>query len=243
MSGLKRASGDRNECTEPTEQMPKPKRQKKVIVDEPLIQFYSKSKNERYRVLSNFSAHLIIVKICLATDGWRIEIGEGGNYPFVGGTIDEPMSNIIIQSFPSVEAAFQACKYLYTENTNVNYELVKDQITALSVESNPAEAKRLGSKATFKRVGLTLDIQRWNSVAKQIMTALCVQKVKQHNDVRVCLKNTQDKELLHYTRGDNYWGGHISRLTGELVGENHLGKIFELIRKDPVIMCDGVDIE
>jgi ribA/ribD-fused uncharacterized protein len=205
-------------------------------------------------VLSNFSAHVLDdVWICLATNKWHLEIGEeGGKYSFVDGTIYEPMSNIIIRTFPTVEAAFQACKYLYVKDldnstedleTSANFESVQAQITALSVESNPAEAKRLGSKGTFKRVGLTLDIERWNSVAKQIMTALCVEKVKKHDDVRAFLKDTQDKELLHYTRGDNYWGGHISRLTGELVGENHLGKIFELIRKDPVIMRDDVDIE
>lgn len=191
--------------------------------DTEVTQFYSKSKLEVYRALSNFSSYSSKV---IVRNG---EIVIGGLIFNING-----LANVENQElrFHTVEAAFQGMKYFFS---NGPIDKIMSQILQLCSIEDPSDAKKRGSIKAFLACDLVLNIEQWAEMNLQFMTALITQKVTTHPEVRNILMSTGTSYLLHFTRGDNYWGGRIAKKNGERIGTNHLGQIYMAIRSELIV--------
>ena len=103
-----------------------------------MLTFWSKSKHPDHRYLSNFE--------------------------LIPGGIRVPDDFFILymrnRTFPSIENAFQACKYAFSDNPTL--------MTTLETCS-PKEAKSAGSKTGMKKRKTTLDVSVWNGVSFECM--------------------------------------------------------------------------
>jgi ribA/ribD-fused uncharacterized protein len=122
-------------------------------------------------------------------------------------------------SFPSVENAFQASKYLYTNSvhTFLKFSYI-----------SPKEAKKLGSKSAMKANGVSLNKEMWDSNSWNIMKELI--DIRYEADIK--FKNTidrlnQNKILIyHFERSgpNSIWGGYFDK-NKLWLGQNQLGRI------------------
>lgn len=111
--------------------------------------------------------------------------------------------------YPSVEHAYQAAK---TQDGSQRLG-IRSQLT-------PGAAKRLGRKLKTR--------PDWEAIKLHVMHMLVLQKF-QFTDLREKLLATDNEELVEINEwGDKFWG--MIRENGELVGENHLGKILMQVR-------------
>ena len=130
-------------------------------------------------------------------------------------------------SFPSVEHAFQASKYICcSEPRDLRYV----NMFTRSSDFDAAEAKKRGGRKYMTTLGVSLDVKRWNEMALDIMRILL--RSRWHHDVefREILLETQRQglHLVHFERSGSrsFWGGCISKEDGmSVVGGNVLGKI------------------
>lgn len=161
--------------------------------------FHSRSKNLRYRYLSNFQT-----------------IQNGLTIPD-----DFIIRGVVGYTFPSVENAFQACKYA---------------ISSLGVEPflncTPSEAKSLGSKKGMKSKGATLDTFIWNDISYNVMESLIRVRARVDETFRLMLLRCRltGTLLFHFERSGekSYWGGYFK--DGRWVGQNKLGHILNTIK-------------
>jgi ribA/ribD-fused uncharacterized protein len=110
--------------------------------------------------------------------------------------------------FPSTEHAYQAAK------TSDIYQKSK-----IRDAKTPGIAKRLG-KSVFLR-------QDWDQIKLSVMEDLVRQKFTKYIDLKQCLIDTGNAELIEGNWWkDIYWG------VCKGVGENHLGKILMKIREE-----------
>ena len=127
-------------------------------------------------------------------------------------------------TFPTVEHAYQALKYSCTEKP----ELVNSVQTEFR-DRDPVDVKKAGSKATMKKLGVTLDVECWNGYKDGIMETLIKSKIDRHPEIQETLKIAAKNNimLVHFSRSDMYWGAHVSE-DGKSIkrGENNLGKIY-----------------
>ena len=127
-------------------------------------------------------------------------------------------------TFPTVEHAYQALKYSCTEKP----ELV-NSVQIEFRDRDPADVKKAGSKATMKKLGVTLDVECWNDHKDGIMETLIKSKIDRHPEIKQILEIAAKNNimLVHFSRSDMYWGAHVSE-NGKSIkrGENNLGKIY-----------------
>lgn len=164
------------------------------------VPFFSRSKNEDVRVLSNFSV---------------LEVG------------------VHDQIYKSGEHAFQCEKYKcalsVSNDENRNMKLHNHIKKIINAES-PLDAKRLGSKSR----GMALhenECKKWSQTSIDIQKKICIDKISRHQSVRNILdmyKNNESVVFIHQeNRGKSpYWGGRINKKTGEIIGKNILGNIW-----------------
>ncbi len=89
---------------------------------------------------------------------------------------------------------------------------------------SPGKAKRLGAKLTFDNGKLRQD---WYDVNMVIMYNGLRAKFMQHEHLKQRLLDTGVEDIAEGNNwGDTYWG------TVDGVGENHLGKLLMLIRRE-----------
>lgn len=160
-----------------------------------MLTFWSRSKHPDHRYLSNFESVPGGVRI---HDDFFILYMRG-------------------RTFPSIENAFQACKYAFSDNPSC--------MTALETCS-PKEAKSAGSKTGMKKKKTTLDVKLWNKMSYECMSELL--NIRYHSDERfkriIDDARSEGKTFGHIeTRGSYLWGGCMKN--GQWVGENRLGKI------------------
>jgi predicted NAD-dependent protein-ADP-ribosyltransferase YbiA (DUF1768 family) len=120
------------------------------------------------------------------------------------------------RTFPSIENAFQACKYAFSDNPTVMTDLES---------CSPEEAKSAGSKTGMKKRKTTLDVSMWNNVSFESMSELI--QVRYYTDqrfARIVNEAKQDGKMFYHleTRGSKILGG-------EWVGQNKLGHILNNI--------------
>jgi hypothetical protein len=100
------------------------------------------------------------------------------------------------------------------------------QITILRA-SSPKRAKKLGRKWKLSRYQL----MEWNNRKKTVMTALVRKKMEDHPDIAFTLAASDGEIVEKNWWHDNYWGD-CSCLQCYHVGENHLGKIWMMLRDE-----------
>lgn len=115
--------------------------------------------------------------------------------------------------FPSVETAYQACKYPSEKRT-------------MFVDVSASQAKRLGKLAP------NLDVRKWNKNKVELMRSLVFQKFEKNDALRRMLLLTDGYKLEERNSwNDQFWGVNE---TGE--GENNLGIILMNVRDKFIAM-------
>ncbi len=132
-------------------------------------------------------------------------------------------------SFYSIEALFQAMKFLYLLHQSAT--VAAKEIQKLTEEKFGAKAKSAGGKGVFKRLGLVLD-KSWTSVQNLVMKMAVEMRAsvdKEYADKLIESSNQQFTWMHFEFRGTKYWGGQFSKATGEWIGKNMLGKIMRQV--------------
>lgn len=144
------------------------------------------------------------------------------------------MEKIILEDkeFNSGEHCFHYFKYCVIANSCNDIkrynELIKHSIKIQNTDT-PVNAKKLGSKSCFKLTNEELNV--WGLYSIQYQNKICLEKLKQNENVKNILLETYNKYLLHQDNRANMnslWGGKIK--DDELIGKNQLGKIWMSIR-------------
>jgi predicted NAD-dependent protein-ADP-ribosyltransferase YbiA (DUF1768 family) len=128
--------------------------------------------------------------------------------------------------FPSIEHAFQAAKFLFSNRP----ELFR---TFVNFAPKAIDAKRAGGKGAFKKLGATLDAAAWNKHSTDVMRDLVRSRVKNDPLYRKIIKcaRKDNIRLLHYEKAfgkrgaEPFWGGYFKKGTEQFFGKNMLGKI------------------
>lgn len=128
--------------------------------------------------------------------------------------------------YPTVEHAFQAAKFKFTARPG-DAPRFDSSMTAV-------DAKRAGSKAGMKSVGLTLDRAGWEEACDGVMERALQARWEADPEFRQILQAVAatGKTLLHFERAGGYWGGKVE--DGVVVGQNKLGEmLMALLAKEP----------
>lgn len=166
-----------------------------------IIKFYSKSKDNELRKLSNFNMEKIIVE--------DIEFKSGEH---------------CFQYFKYLSSSIN-CKNDDIERSN---KLLEHSNKILESE-NANEAKKLGSKSSMKLNNK--EIYLWNKLCYDYQHKICLAKLEQNKNLKNILLNTNNKYLLHQdnrAKEKTIWGGRIKY--DILIGKNELGKIWMSLR-------------
>ena len=164
-----------------------------------MLTFWSRSKHTDHRYLSNFE---------LIPGGMRIPDDFFIIY----------MQN---RTFQSIENAFQACKYAFSDNPTL--------MTMLETCS-PKEAKSAGSKTGMKKRKTTLDISVWNGVSFECMSELLHLRYQMDQRfAKIVDDSKRDGKIFYHLeiRGPKIWGGYMK--DGEWIGQNKLGHILNTL--------------
>lgn len=130
-----------------------------------------------------------------------------GGFPLKVGDIDVRSS----------EALYQALRYPH---------LPQAQAEIL------AEKSPMGSKFASKRY-TPLTRPDWDRVRVQAMCYALTVKVSCHFDAMAALfEETGDRQIVERSRKDPFWGAILNESTGILTGQNILGKLLMLFRRD-----------
>lgn len=129
-----------------------------------------------------------------------------GKYRFLSNFYPSPIDFLGL-TFPTVEHAYQAAKF--TEPKDFEY------IAGLRT---PAEAKAYGKGKQPKD---------WHTRSLGVMNVLVWRKFLNHPDLKQQLLDTGDADLIE----GNYWGDTFWGECPIGVGDNHLGRILEQVRK------------
>ncbi len=136
-----------------------------------------------------------------------------GQYAFLSNFAPSPM-RVRGELYPTVEHLYQALKTLEF-----------DQREEIKLAPTPGRAKRLGRK-----VDLRAD---WGEIKEVEMLKSVRLKFKLNPNLRQRLLSTGDAELVEGNHWhDNTWGDCYCSRCKELPGQNLLGKILMLVRKE-----------
>lgn len=130
--------------------------------------------------------------------------------------------------FPSIEHAFQAAKFLYSDRPDLFHAAAMDASAVTA-----AKAKSLGSKTAFAKRRVVLNVESWNIHNKAVMRELVQARVREDVAFRSILERARQGglTLYHYEKAfgkrgaEPYWGGYFRKSDGEFFGKNWLGKI------------------
>ncbi len=151
--------------------------------------------------------------------------------------------------YPTLEHAFHAHKALCSsrpeiarmfavavEDNNDNDDADKNGGGNMSctVGSDPRMAKKHGGRKGFRNLGAVLDVKQWNDRRISVTAKLLEAKWQQDSLFREVLASTDGMYLLHFERSGakSFWGGSFSKTTGNIQGENYLGKMLMSLRQN-----------
>ena len=127
--------------------------------------------------------------------------------------------------YPTVEHAFHAQKVGDNDPSVEEYRFALS--TNVSDVLTPSDAKKFGSKTSFKENNFTLRSD-WDKVKLKIMEEITREYYLSNSDLTDKLIKTGEKLLIHKGfRIDDYWG-----VKKEDVGENNHGKILMKLREE-----------
>jgi ribA/ribD-fused uncharacterized protein len=129
-----------------------------------------------------------------------------GKYAFLSNFFPSPIKDAGI-TYPTVEHYFQAMKSLDMQD---RYKI--------AAAPSPGQAKRLGRKVSLR--------PNWNKIKDDIMYIALWEKFSDPV-LRDALLATNDEELIEGNWwNDTYWG------VCNGIGENHLGRLLMIVRKN-----------
>ena len=155
--------------------------------------------------------------------------------------------------FSSVEQAFHYAKFGFTAQKMSNDEIIDpfkhypDVLTqsikpdrvndaTFKEQARPfmVQVKGSSGKGKMKKAGYTLDVVTWNRARVAVMEHLLLARWVSDGEFRSILIASQGKNLLHFERTGpkSFWGGSIDKKSGEIKGQNTLGKIMMKLRDD-----------
>ena len=134
--------------------------------------------------------------------------------------------------YASVEHFFQSQKALCSTKPEMAQRFCSDDEHAEAVGSDPADAKRAGSRKSYAIQGAILDQAAWLDARVGAMERALEARWKQQSVFRAVLSSTKGLELLHFERSGtrSFWGGSISKDTGLPQGRNQLGRMLMQLR-------------
>ena len=141
------------------------------------------------------------------------------------------------RNYPTGEHAFHGTKYLIAAQSQDGERAKNLAAHAAEFETdgnigdNPLDAKKNG-----RAIKLTdSEIAHWNASSEDVQRQISKEKFDNDPDVRNALRNTRGQYLIHFSKGANpqsVWEGKLDKNSGEVVGQNKLGKIWMDIRDD-----------
>jgi ribA/ribD-fused uncharacterized protein len=134
-----------------------------------------------------------------------------GNYGFLSNFYEVPVVHEGIE-YTNNESAFQAAKLLDL-NKRQQFTLMRGVL----------------AKSTGRRVELRRD---WEDVKKAVLYDICFDKFTRHLDLKESLLNTGNAMLIERNMWhDNFYGDCQCEKCKDIVGQNVLGEILTIIRK------------
>lgn len=137
------------------------------------------------------------------------------------------------EEYPTVEAGFHAAKTDFLSKLAAQLdEMPRAEVVRTLKKrlqdpaTSPPEAKRLGSRGSFAKLGLDLDVEKWNAARKEVMKSLLQSRYARDARFRLLVDKCKEHsiKLLHFDRTRNsFWGGVRDKRTGQWRGENTLG--------------------
>ena len=122
--------------------------------------------------------------------------------------------DIDLYPYPSVEHAYQACKFLDFQ-----------QRTVLRKSEKPKSFAKTLSRVYKIR-------EDWEDVKLNVMKNLLMQKFS-YTSLEILLYNTKEAELIEGNLWhDNFWGNCYCSKCENIEGKNHLGKLLMEIRSN-----------
>lgn len=138
------------------------------------------------------------------------------------------------RSYPTVEHAFQAAKYLRCATPKVAAHAVATDFEVGGKIKTARAAKSSGGRGGMTKRSCALDIAAWAREADGVMQAAL--RARAETDARFASVLTatrrQRVQLVHFERSSakSYWGGSISS-DGAIVGRNRLGEMLMELRE------------
>lgn len=135
--------------------------------------------------------------------------------------------------FDSVEHAFQYEKFLCVKTNKELAEVIAPNfIRGGEYAENAAAAKSAGTKGSFKKMGLELDVDLWKMINKPLMEMLIKERFIQDALFRMCLEICWKHEIKLYHHGrsiKDVWCCHVKDSEGtdreHVDGLNQLGNM------------------
>lgn len=132
-------------------------------------------------------------------------------------------------TFPSVEHAYQAAKFLFADDKQRGQELFATlAVGGQNGKLTSPQAKSFGGKGSWKRLGLQLNIREWSKHEVKIMKTLLKSRLKHDKLFRQIIRKAQRESvaLLHNDRAaaKSFWGGAFDpQNRSHFRGQNTLG--------------------
>lgn len=129
--------------------------------------------------------------------------------------------------FRSIELAFHYEKFKRTNKP----ELGNVYILGGQFDGDEGKGKVYSGKASMKKLGCSLDVNKWNRESVGVMRNLVRMRFNYDVEMQSIIKEAREKGiiLLHFERGTlkrpPFWGCFRSKETGEIIGDNLYGQI------------------
>ena len=147
------------------------------------------------------------------------------------------------------ESAFHGEKFMCAArwtSAGPEKEVLLEHAVKFQRVGDPGQAKRMGGKGPEGMKLKPEQLSKWDKgQSEAVQMCICRYKVKNCHKVRAALRSSGSRPLLHYDfrakAGKCEWGGRIDKATGELIGNNRLGKLWMQIREEMRHEPSGVD--
>lgn len=125
-------------------------------------------------------------------------------------------------TFEHGEQAMMYCKAMYYKDFA--------KATEILMEPDPKKCKALGREVT------PFNKEEWEIKSIPIVRRICLQKAREHEDIRTLLLNSGNKIIVEASKYDKFWGAGLEASNPLILnpknwpGLNHLGESWEYVR-------------
>jgi predicted NAD-dependent protein-ADP-ribosyltransferase YbiA (DUF1768 family) len=192
--------------------------------DEPSVEKKSRPSCGQQAPLQFFSRSKTDTKMMGGTQDWARYLSNFARLP-------------ASSQYPTVEAAFGFAKYGVAEE--IDPESKNAKVPDFSAMTDGLQAKRAHGRKGMKEHGFVLKsnkLAQWNQVRVAEMRRILEERWSSDSKFRAILRDVlkSGRGLLHFERSGkkSFWGGCISKKTGEVVGKNTLGLLMLAIARE-----------